>query len=62
MAAPSVQEAIKEAEALLAGDGRLLVRPSGTEQLIRVMAEAPTEMACERACVPVVDALRQLVA
>ena len=33
---------IAEAEAALAGDGRVLVRPSGTEPLIRVMVEAPT--------------------
>ena len=35
----SVKAAIAEAEARLAGQGRLLVRPSGTEKLIRVMAE-----------------------
>ena len=34
-----VKAAIAEAEARLAGQGRLLVRPSGTEKLIRVMAE-----------------------
>ena len=27
----------------MAGDGRVLVRPSGTEPLLRIMAEAPTE-------------------
>ena len=42
MAAP-VQEAIAQAQALLGSDGRVLVRPSGTEALIRVMAEASTE-------------------
>jgi len=36
---PRVKAAIAEAEARLAGQGRLLVRPSGTEKLIRVMAE-----------------------
>lgn len=35
----SVQEAIAKAEETLANDGRLLVRPSGTEPVIRVMAE-----------------------
>ena len=30
------------------GNGRILVRPSGTEPLVRVMAEAPTEELCER--------------
>jgi phosphoglucosamine mutase len=33
---------IAEAEAALGGDGRVLVRPSGTEPLVRVMVEAPT--------------------
>jgi phosphoglucosamine mutase len=37
--APSVQKAIAEAEARLDGHGRLLIRKSGTEPLIRVMAE-----------------------
>ena len=36
---PKVQAAIKDAEARLSGGGRLLVRKSGTEPLIRVMAE-----------------------
>ncbi|MEY4555819.1 MAG: hypothetical protein RL093_938, partial [Pseudomonadota bacterium] len=34
-----VKAAIADAEARLVGVGRLLVRPSGTEKLIRVMAE-----------------------
>lgn len=40
---PALQKAIREAEAELRGDGRILVRPSGTEALIRVMVEAGTE-------------------
>ena len=39
----SVKAAIGEAEARLNGTGRLLVRPSGTEPLIRVMAEGERE-------------------
>jgi phosphoglucosamine mutase len=35
-----VQEAVRQAEKLLNGTGRLLLRPSGTEPVIRVMAEA----------------------
>lgn len=35
--------AVAEAEAGLAGNGRILLRPSGTENLVRVMVEAPTE-------------------
>ena len=38
--APSVQDAIRAAEIRLNGAGRLVIRPSGTEPLIRVMAEA----------------------
>jgi phosphoglucosamine mutase len=37
---PAVAEAIAAGEKQLAGDGRILVRPSGTEALIRVMVEA----------------------
>lgn len=39
---PAVLGAVAEAEAELAGTGRVLLRPSGTEQLVRVMVEAPT--------------------
>jgi phosphoglucosamine mutase len=42
-AAPEVAEAVAAEEAALAGQGRVLLRPSGTEQLVRVMVEAPTE-------------------
>jgi len=40
-ASPEIAAAIKSAEQKLAGRGRVLVRPSGTEKLIRVMAEGP---------------------
>ena len=39
----TVKQWIQEAESSLQGNGRLLVRPSGTEPLVRVMAEAKTE-------------------
>lgn len=42
-AATEVWDAVARAEGSLAGRGRVLLRPSGTEQLVRVMAEAPTE-------------------
>ena len=42
MAAQSIRDAVAEQEAALAGSGRVLVRPSGTEALIRVMVEAQT--------------------
>ncbi|WP_273522592.1 phosphoglucosamine mutase [Rhodosalinus sediminis] len=41
--AAAVRDAIAAAEARLTGQGRLLIRPSGTEPLIRVMAEAEDE-------------------
>ena len=40
---PQVQAMIATVEKEMNGDGRVLVRPSGTEPLLRVMAEAPTE-------------------
>ncbi|GAP00580.1 phosphoglucosamine mutase [Fructobacillus ficulneus] len=43
MANPALQEKIAEVEKQMAGDGRVLVRPSGTESIVRVMAEAKTE-------------------
>ncbi|MBE3570801.1 MAG: phosphoglucosamine mutase [Bacillales bacterium] len=43
-----VKRAIQEAEEEMNGNGRILVRPSGTEPLVRVMAEAPTEEECNR--------------
>ena len=42
MASPQLAEAVKREEEALAGAGRVLVRPSGTEALIRVMVEAKT--------------------
>jgi phosphoglucosamine mutase len=45
-AAPGVLEAIERESAALEGRGRVLVRSSGTEPLIRVMVEAPEEAEC----------------
>ena len=42
MEVPAIREIIEKMEAKMAGNGRILVRPSGTEPLLRVMAEAPT--------------------
>jgi len=44
----TVQEAIARAERELAGAGRLLIRASGTEPLIRVMAEGDDREEIER--------------
>ncbi|MGA9288675.1 MAG: phosphoglucosamine mutase [Anaerobacillus sp.] len=43
----SIQETIQQVESDMNGEGRILVRPSGTEPLVRVMAEAPTKELCD---------------
>ena len=43
-----VTEAISEVEKELGSDGRILVRESGTEPLLRVMVEATTQELCEK--------------
>jgi len=40
---PQIVDEIRSTERRLSGRGRLLVRPSGTENLVRVMAEGPDE-------------------
>lgn len=53
-----VQAAIREAERELAGAGRILVRESGTEPLIRVMAEAETKERCRTLAEQIVSVIR----
>ncbi|WP_086444910.1 phosphoglucosamine mutase [Candidatus Enterococcus lemimoniae] len=43
MDVPAIKEIVELMETEMNGDGRILVRPSGTEPLLRVMAEAPTQ-------------------
>ncbi|WP_188053814.1 phosphoglucosamine mutase [Sphingosinithalassobacter sp. CS137] len=54
----AVQEAIAEVEAELYGRGRLLIRKSGTEPVIRVMAEGDDRAQVERVVDRVCDAVR----
>jgi phosphoglucosamine mutase len=50
MASGALIAATAAESASLAGRGRVLVRPSGTEQLVRVMVEAPTEEETDAVC------------
>jgi len=52
---PSLLDAVDRLNVELNGGGRVLVRPSGTEPVIRVLAEAPTEEEAEALCGRVVQ-------
>lgn len=56
-----VQEAVKAGEAKLAGDGRILLRESGTEPVIRVMAEASSMELCNEVVDDIVKVLQKFV-
>jgi phosphoglucosamine mutase len=46
----TVKEAVVKAEERLGGEGRILLRPSGTEPLVRVMVEHEDETVCREVC------------
>jgi phosphoglucosamine mutase len=56
---PAVQHAIAHAESVLAGRGRIFVRPSGTEKMIRVMVEGPDQAEVESLAASVANTLRE---
>jgi phosphoglucosamine mutase len=56
-----VRRAVAEAEAALAGRGRLLIRRSGTEPLVRVMAEAEDDALMERVVDELVDVIERAI-
>jgi phosphoglucosamine mutase len=58
---PAVQSAIESEQDALSGRGRVLVRPSGTEPLIRVMVEAPGETETDEACQRLVAVIERTV-
>jgi phosphoglucosamine mutase len=57
--ADAVWEAVERENAQLAGRGRVLVRSSGTEPLVRVMVEAPAETECHEVCARLVKLINQ---
>ena len=56
---PDVQAAVQEVADLLGDSGRILVRESGTEPVIRVMVEAETESLCEKYVNKVLEVIRK---
>ena len=55
---PDVQAAVQKVADALGDDGRILVRESGTEPVIRVMVEAGTDEICEKYVDEVIDVIR----
>ncbi|MCR8969538.1 phosphoglucosamine mutase [Facklamia sp. 7083-14-GEN3] len=55
-----VQQVIDSVEKEMAGEGRILVRPSGTEPLLRVMAEAATDELVDKYVNQIADVIRQV--
>jgi phosphoglucosamine mutase len=60
--ATAVWDAVKREHEALEGRGRVLLRPSGTEPLVRVMVEAPTEDEAEAVCGRLVDLVERELA
>ena len=57
--APSVRTAVAEAEAELGDTGRILLRPSGTEQMVRVMVEAADEDTARQLAIRVAESVSE---
>ena len=55
----AIRAAIREGERVLGSEGRVLVRPSGTEPLIRVMAEGSDQAQLEEVCGAIVEVVKR---
>jgi phosphoglucosamine mutase len=62
MASSSVVASIEQEQQRLEGRGRVLVRPSGTEPLIRVMVEAPDQPETDQVCQRLADVVEKALA
>ena len=58
---PEVRAAIQKVEEALGTDGRILVRESGTEPVLRVMVEATTQELCETYVSQVIDTMKSVM-
>ena len=56
-----IKQAIAEGEKELGDSGRILVRPSGTEPLIRVMAEGPDQLQLDTICRNIADVVKKVM-
>ena len=57
---PEIQARLKQSNEKLGEDGRMLIRKSGTEPVIRVMAEAKTEDMCNKLVSDMLDLIKSL--
>lgn len=55
----AIKAAIEAGEKILGDNGRVLVRPSGTEELIRVMAEGPNQEELEKICQNIAEIVKK---
>jgi phosphoglucosamine mutase len=58
---PAIVEAVKEVEAALGEEGRVLVRYSGTQNMCRVMVEGPTKEATEQYAAQLADVVKTAI-
>ncbi|MBM4347942.1 MAG: phosphoglucosamine mutase, partial [Deltaproteobacteria bacterium] len=57
----NVMEVIKQVESELRGEGRVLVRYSGTQNMCRVMVEGPTDEMTQRYCQQIAEEIRKTI-
>jgi len=60
--APHVRSVLRDVEATLGDEGRVVLRPSGTEAVVRVMVEAPDASTVHRLCKDLAAAVRKVAA